>query len=492
MQIKTKFSKIFYWILVILVLLFCAFILFNNLGAEPVKLWDEARRAVRAYEMYKNGLGIVTTYEQLPDMWGTKPPLLIWLQTLSFHAFGVSTFALRVPSALSGFFCCMILLIIWGSFRGTHLRGIFSALILISTYGFVGYHSARTGDFDALLSLWVFAAASSFYFYFERRESWQLLLFFFFLSLACLTKGVAGLFILPGLAVFVFIQNGFLKKLLLTRSFYFGVLMFLAIVFGFYFGRELLNPGYLQAVWENELGGRYLEANEEHKQDVLFYIRGMMNYRFQWWFWLLPAALVAVFLIKREKDRQLLTFLMLLSTSILLVISTAETKLRWYDVSVYPFLALVAGTLLSLLFNYLQKMRQWYACAFGLAFLVYFIFFPARDSWIRSTHIAFSDDFKQTNAMVFYLQEIIDGKRSLEEGCNLAYYEYGADVKFQVIQLKERGYDLNFVHENDLESGQCLLIQHELALKAIDEVGDYEIIEEFAGIKKVQLQSNTN
>jgi hypothetical protein len=205
----------------------------------------------------------------------------------------------------------------------------------------------------------------------------------------------------------------------------------------------------------------------------------------------LPAALIAVFLTKRKKDRQLLTFLMLLSTSILLVITTAETKLRWYDVSVYPFLALIAGTLLSMLFNYLQQLRQWYASAFGLAFLVYFILFPARDSWIRSTRIAFSDDFKQKNAMVFYLQEVIDGKRSLAEGCNLAYYEYGADVKFQVIQLREKGYDIKLIHEDDLSPGQCLLIQHDLALRAIDEAGDYEIIEKFAGLRKVKLLSST-
>jgi len=490
-QIKTKFSKTFYRILVVLVWLFCAFILFYNLGTEPIKIWDEARRAVSAYEMYKNGLGIVTTYDHQPDMWGTKPPLLIWMQTLSFHLFGVDTFALRFPSALAGFGCCMLLLFGWGASRKTPILGIFSALILVSSYGFVGYHSSRTGDFDALLSLWVFAAASSFFFYFEQRKSWQLILFFFFLSLACLTKGVAGLFMLPGLGIFVLIQRGFLKQLLLTKSFYFGVLLFLSLVLGFYFGREALNPGYLRAVWENELGGRYLEANEAHNEETLFYIKAMIRYRFQWWFWILPIALVSIFITNQTKERQLLIYLLLLSMSILMVISSAETKLRWYDVSVYPFLALLSGVVLSLLFHYLWHLRKWYASVFGFVFLVYFILFPARDSWIRSTRIGFSDDFKQANAMVFYLQDIIDGKRDLDEGCDLAYYKYGADVKFQVIQLKERGYELKFVHEDDLSPGQCLLIQHDLALRAIDDAGDYEIIEEFANIRKVKLLSST-
>src|ERR1700722_19532584 len=73
-----------------------------DIAGRPIALWDESRLAVNALEMSQRGFGLVTTYGFQPDLWNTKPPLLIWLEAGSMHLFGASEWALRLPSLLAG------------------------------------------------------------------------------------------------------------------------------------------------------------------------------------------------------------------------------------------------------------------------------------------------------------------------------------------------------------------------------------------------------
>lgn len=54
--------------------------LFLHLDSHALQIYDEARRGVNAMEMYLHGFGLVSRYEGQADMWGIKPPLLIWIQ----------------------------------------------------------------------------------------------------------------------------------------------------------------------------------------------------------------------------------------------------------------------------------------------------------------------------------------------------------------------------------------------------------------------------
>ena len=59
------------------------FAIFPRLGSLPLREWDESRQAASAYEMYESGNYLVATFDHKPDLWNTKPPLLLWLQVLS-------------------------------------------------------------------------------------------------------------------------------------------------------------------------------------------------------------------------------------------------------------------------------------------------------------------------------------------------------------------------------------------------------------------------
>src|SRR5688572_23065002 len=84
---------------------------FGNLNTLPIREWDEARIAINACEMYHDGDFIVTHFEEEPDMWNTKPPLLIWLQVFLMKTIGINELAVRLPSAFAAFFTCLALLL---------------------------------------------------------------------------------------------------------------------------------------------------------------------------------------------------------------------------------------------------------------------------------------------------------------------------------------------------------------------------------------------
>ena len=85
--------------------------IFGHLNSLPIRIWDEARLATDAYEMLHNGNFIVTYFDGKPDMWNTKPPLLIWFDVLFMKTIGVNELAVRLPSAFAALFTCILFLL---------------------------------------------------------------------------------------------------------------------------------------------------------------------------------------------------------------------------------------------------------------------------------------------------------------------------------------------------------------------------------------------
>ena len=87
-----------------------AFNLFFRLGAEIVSEWDESIYALTAAEMFASGDWIGTTFNGALDYYNTKPPLQVWLITLSFKAFGVGLVPLRLVSAVAAWLTVGVLM----------------------------------------------------------------------------------------------------------------------------------------------------------------------------------------------------------------------------------------------------------------------------------------------------------------------------------------------------------------------------------------------
>lgn len=327
-----------------LLLLAAYFPIFLHLDSIPIQLWDESRLATNAVEMSQDGNFITTHFYHRPDMWNTKPPLMIWLQTLSIKALGVGELAIRLPSAMAALLTVALLFVFGLRFTGKPYLGLFAGWVLITTHQYIELHGTRTGDYDALLVLFITAYLLAYFAWTETGKTQHLIGFFVALTLAALTKGVAGLMLLPALFVYTVARRKLLP-ILKHPATWLGILGFALVIGGYYLLREQNNPGFLKAVYDNELGGRYLKPLEGHKGGPLYYLRLLYGLEFKYyWFYLSVAALVLVPKNLRSPMARLNLFLVIGIVSYIATISSAGTKLTWYLLPVYPLIALLVGS----------------------------------------------------------------------------------------------------------------------------------------------------
>src|SRR6185437_4555877 len=156
---------------------------------------DAAQYAAMSMEMLKTH-----HFLQLYD-WGRayldKPPLLMWLSSLSFYLFGISDFTYRLPS----FFATI--LAIYSTYRlakqwYNHTIAAWSALILASCQAFFLFNNdVKTDNLltsMVIFSLWQLSA------YIRDKKIINLLAGFVGVALAMLAKGPIGL-IIPATAI---------------------------------------------------------------------------------------------------------------------------------------------------------------------------------------------------------------------------------------------------------------------------------------------------
>lgn len=417
-------------------------LLFTNLGMHQLEFYDEARRGVNALEMF-NGQAhwLVPTYGGLPDHWGTKPPLLIWLQVAGFYLFGIGEFALRFPAALAT--SLAIILMIWFTKRqwDKPAIGMLAGWITLMNWNFIGNHGARSGDYDALLLLFSLGQILFFARLVNTSKYRYLLLSALSLLLAGWTKGIAGCFLLPAIALYVILTpEG--RKYLLDWRMYCSYALSLAGIISYYLLREQYDPGYLQIVYENELGGRYLAANEGHPEPVYHYLwvlfRDQTFGLFAQLF--LPAFVVIVVLRKRFPGSLLIGMGAIV---FLAVLSSSATKLFWYVVPSLPLIGLSVAVLLYQCWEWLTEQvklsvfrNQLLA---GLLFLAIFLPLTA----ILLDKVSRPGDFIGKQAALSSYRAVLESDTILPP-YTLMPYHYHAPARFYAFKERLKGKDIHY------------------------------------------------
>ena len=160
--------------------------------------WDEINFAEGAREMLVTG-----NYRDVQigfQAFSEKPPLFMWVQTLSMRMFGIGEFAARLPNAIVGIIT-LVGVYLLGRRLVDRRFGLWWALafggsLLPNLY-------FRSGIIDPLFNLLIFAGIVAL-FAFERSRQWILVLVAgLSVGLAVLTKGPVGL-LLPGLTWLAF------------------------------------------------------------------------------------------------------------------------------------------------------------------------------------------------------------------------------------------------------------------------------------------------
>jgi 4-amino-4-deoxy-L-arabinose transferase-like glycosyltransferase len=474
-----------------LLLAIAFFPIFWHLGRLPIRIWDESRLAMNAYEMYLNGDFLVTYFNGIPDMWNTKPPMLIWLQAGFMKLIGVNELAVRLPSAIAAFLTCGLLLIFSERYLKSFWFGFIAVVVLVTAQGYISVHASRTGDYDALLALFTTLSGLCFFAYIEKKKIKHLYLFFLFTACAVLTKSVTGLLFLPAILIYSIVQKQ-LISLLRNKHFYLGLFGFLFLVVGYYLLRESQNPGYLNAVWENELGGRFLEIIEKHEHGFWFYFQNFMDFKFSVWYFLVPFGLIFGLLSKNEKINKITLFSGVLVLIFFLIISSAKTKLGWYDVPLYPFLAVIVAVCVYSVFIWIGNFKLIQGrpilkvipfvfliliCAHPLKRILQKTFNPQENSWEKEFY-----------EMGYFLKKALNVGGAELEGKSLLYEGYKAPNLFYVKALNERGVQFEFKDWKELEKGDIVIACQENIKQYIQEHYFFEFVEVKKKVVTLKIQ----
>jgi 4-amino-4-deoxy-L-arabinose transferase-like glycosyltransferase len=478
----------------ILIVLLISFPIFGNLDVWPVRIWDESRLAVNAYQMYQDHDWIVTHYwDNSPDMWNTKPPFLIWCQVFFMNLLGPGELALRLPSAIAAFLTCMTLLIVSVRYLKDFMFGCIAVIVLVTTYGYINVHAVRTGDYDALLTFFTTISAISFFAYTENGRSRYIYLFFFFLAVGVLTKSVSALLFTPAFLIYSLWQKRCMQ-LLKDKHFYVAFFLFLFFVVGYYLLREHYNPGYLKAVSENELGGRYLKSIENHGDGFWFYYYNMIEYHLSAWYLLVPCGILVGALSENKRLQKLAVFSTLLVLTFFLVISTAKTKLSWYDCPIYPFVALVIAIFIHFVFRSLENVAiksSMPALKYNIIpyMFLFLVFINPYQAIINKTYYSKEHPYNEELYQIsYFMRSAIDHPQKIDN-CYLMMDEAKDQLFLYLKILQNKGVHIAFKKREELQAGDTIIACEQSVKEYIAANYNYQNIENYKNISKYKLIS---
>ncbi|MFZ5941529.1 MAG: ArnT family glycosyltransferase [Bacteroidota bacterium] len=432
--------------------------LFCKLGELPVRLWDESRNAVSAREMFHNGNYLVKYYDGRPDNWELKPPLLLWHQVLFLKLFGPHEWAIRLPSALYALLTVLLLFRFSARDLKSPETGLLAALVLLTSYGYLDRHIARTGDHDAMLTFFLTFQTISFFRYLNAPESRNRHLSLFTLSLVAsvYAKGIAGMFFLPGFLLYTVISGRFLK-VLRHGYLYVCIAAFLLLAGGYYAVRELSLPGYLKAVWENEMLPRYTNQASnfiyKHQGDRFFYLRGFRTGRFVPWIWGLVALIPIGFLKKHRHQRPFFLYLLLTAVAFLVIISMG-TKNIWYDAPLFPLLALLFAMGFVQLSAFLSEtpLPPWLRTAIPATVFFALILFSLNKTKGLTFQVRERAWAYEEQGISYYLRELYRTGQQGEK-LTIAYHGTPSHIHFYMNLLNENNNEIRLTDYHKLEPG---------------------------------------
>jgi 4-amino-4-deoxy-L-arabinose transferase-like glycosyltransferase len=310
-----------------------ALVILPGLGARSLANWDEAIYGVVTRGVLSHpGPGL--RYGE--RLWFEKPPLAFWLMATSSSLFGLTEFALRLPSALFGI-GAIVLQYLAGRRLGSRCAGVAGAALLLGVPQFVAYSRLAMTDVPlatlGMLSVLLLLCAAG-------RPSMFIAAGAAF-GLAVMTKSVAAFLFAPGLLCIAIAQGGL--RFLGSRQIRLAAMAALAVAlpwhvwavlshgrefidqyFGFHVMHRFLEP------LEGHLGGRF------YYLDTYFFNAGYMAPLH------VAGVVLALGLAVFKRDR-LLAAITMLPLGAFMIVSLQGTKIGWYLTPVCPGAALAAA-----------------------------------------------------------------------------------------------------------------------------------------------------
>jgi 4-amino-4-deoxy-L-arabinose transferase-like glycosyltransferase len=468
--------------------------LFYRLGSWPFRTWDEARLITSAYEMLANHKYLTPTIDGYVDMWNTKPPLMIWAEALCIKVFGFCEWSVRLPAAISGAFTIIMVAFFVKKLTKDRWVWLITVVVLCTSGGLIGFHAARFAEYDAMLTLFSTAALLAFFAYTEnvgQNRSRYLVLFFAALTLACLTKGIAVLLFAPALFVYLLFSKQLLSTLT-NKYFYFGAIGFIFFVAGYYALREHINPGYISAVWENELGGRFnavVDTGQETPASA--YIQEIRGGQFSTWIWALYTSLISIWILSKGKMFRAAIFCWVAAAGFLIFISISKTKHEWYDLPVFPLFAVIVSIVLFQMTEFAERLPFINRQIAAVILILIFSIQPIEEtfSFIRYQGDNLAQD--PFYAPSYYFRDALHGKRDLNGSIYLSC-GYNIQWRLYIKMLNDKGIDVKdhcCIYGGNFNAGDNILANQAEMKDYIEKNYNFKVTDEFYGLKNYLIVS---
>ena len=323
-------------------ILICSIPAFFLLGTPAIYIWDEAVYANSSLDMSQGH----SWWVPLQDAYNTKPPLVLWMQATFLKILPWPEWAVRLPSALSvtGILVMMTLALKrWGFSQYSRIVVLIS---FVANEGFIRHHISRTGDLDAVMTFFVvgYSLIVLDAIYFNRWSKRHMLWFFVMIVCAFYSKSIAGWMMLGPLGIVWLLSP--IRKILWTRSFILGSILSLGVCLFYYLTRQMIQPGYMDLTWKSEYLRMFKNVMPWHEHGFGYYFKNFVNLHtyFPWIFLVSGTIAYALYFLKDKPLREHTIRWIILSLGYLLLISIPAVKLEWYDAPVYPFFAMILGT----------------------------------------------------------------------------------------------------------------------------------------------------
>lgn len=335
------------WLFSLLVISLVLWLIF--LGNSPLRDWDEGTYALVAREIYRTGNWLYPTIQGEPFL--LKPPLMQWLIAWCYHLGEVQELTTRLPAAFLTALGVPLLYLVGRLAFKQSLPALFSALVYLTMlpvvrHGRLAMLDGMTISFFLLLLFCLLKA---------RQNRRYALGVGFCLGLIILTKGLIVL-LLGAIACLFLLAD---RQLALFKSPYLwvGILLGNAPAIAWYIAQwQHYGNTFLEVHFQAQTFDRLVQTVEGNSGPPWYYLLELLKYGFPWLLFL-PGGLYLAW--KKRHDSW--GCLVLLGTVVYLgTISFMRTKLPWYIMPVYPFLALAVGANLNEVWqNRHFRVRSW-------------------------------------------------------------------------------------------------------------------------------------
>jgi 4-amino-4-deoxy-L-arabinose transferase-like glycosyltransferase len=469
------------WIHITILSILIYLVVVLKIDTYHMRWWDESMFAVNSYEMFKNGNFFSLYFDGRPDIINSKPPLMVWFQVLFINILGFNEVAVRLPSVIAAAISVFVIFFFSQKRYGSYFAWL-SALVLLTSFGYIGYHTARTADSDAMLTLFALLANIYFLKFLENEKTIQIFWFFIFITLGFLTKMYSILLFVPGY-VFILVREKKFTQFVRTGAFFRGLAIFIVSVVFFFCLREMGSPGYLHEVFFKD-AGRLFTVIEGHDHSWEYYIDNFIFTRFSFWFIILLIGIIFIFQRPKENYEKMFFNLLILSLSYLVIISLSVTKLLWYDMPVYPYLAILTAYSLTKIFENKIDLRTFNKISICL--MVFVFSYPYWIMFRKSQSNTIPNGERENEIKERFLFLRSNSKSNLN-GLKVYYYGWNGSLLFYKYKFAEKGEYIDLTTSPVFNIGDRVLLSQDSLMDVVASRYQIKVIEQDNDAKVIQI-----